>query len=299
MNLLFGEKAGGAKAGAFFSATVCLYVVISILVSLLIEGTGISGDGAIYVGYICSPAAIIIALIIGTKYLKTPLSLAAPLKCSPKFYLVAVLAVFGLLFTISPLNSLLLQFITYCGYTPRDSTLPSFEGWGMFVGLLIIGMLPALCEELLFRGAVMYNVVNGAGTVKAIFLTAFLFCLYHGSIEQTIYQFVCGCVFALLAVRSGSVLPSMLAHFLNNGVIIVLQGLSLFDGSGNLVMPQWASVVVTVFAVFALATALIWLIVGKKQLVRGEDGEIKKFFIFGSVGIIVMVLIWVLGLLPV
>lgn len=299
MNSLFDEKAGGAKAGAVFSVAVCLYVVINLIVSLFIEEAGISGDAMIYLSYICSPVAIIITLALCAKFLNTPLRLSAPLKCSPKYFLISVLCIFGLLFAVSPLNSLFLEFLTYCGYTPSDSLLPDFGGWGMLAGILIIGLLPALCEELLFRGAVLYNTVAGTGTVSAIFLTGFIFCLYHGSIEQTIYQFVCGCMFALLAVRSGSVLPSMLAHFLNNGVIIVLQGLSLLDESGNLIMPQWASIVVTVLAVLSLAGALVWLIFDKKQLIRGEGGEVKKFFIFGSVGILIMALIWILGLLTV
>ena len=106
MNSLLGENSYGARAGAIYSANVCFYIVISLIISLIIQGAGLTGDVAAYLGYFASPIAICITLALSSKYLKTPLRAAAPIKCAPKYYLIAILAVFGLLFAISPLNSI-------------------------------------------------------------------------------------------------------------------------------------------------------------------------------------------------
>ena len=49
-----------------------------------------------------------------------------------------------------------------------------------------------------------------------------LFSLFHQNPAQTPYQFLCGVAYALVALKSGSVLPTIVAHFFNNALIIVL-----------------------------------------------------------------------------
>ena len=154
----------------------------------------------------------------------------------------------------------------------------------------------AVSEELLFRGAILRGAEEGAGTAAAVLLSAVLFMLYHGSVEQTIYQFICGCVFALMAVRSASVLPSMLAHFVNNAVIIVLEGTHLLDDSGALMLPQWLNIMLTVLAALSFAAALVLLFIDKKPRIRGSSAQVKAFLLWAAVGIFVMALLWVLGL---
>lgn len=297
MNSLLGKNSFGARGGAVYSAAVCMYVFVSLVVSLIISGAGLTGDASAYVGYLCSPVALVVAFALACLYLRTPLRAAAPVRCHPKYYLISLLAVFGLLFAVSPVNSLFVGLLKYAGYSPADALLPSLEGGGMAGALIVVAVLPAVAEELVFRGAILYNADRGAGTVGAVFLTAFVFALYHGSVEQTIYQFICGVVFALIAVRSGSVLPSMLAHFVNNAVIIVLTGLSLVGADGYVLMPGWAVVLVASFAGLSLVGAVVWLVLDKKPLRPRVKGETAGFFVWGALGLFIMFLVWLLTLL--
>ena len=297
MNTLFGSAPGGAKAGAAFSVAVCLYIAVSLVVSLAVESAGLSGDAYAYLSYLCSPIAIGIALAVFPVLLNCPLRACVRVRCRPRYFLIAVLAAFGLLFAVSPLNSLFSAFIRSLGYVPSQSVIPSLEGWGLAGALLVIAVLPALAEELLFRGVIFSNLRGSSGGAAAIFLSAFVFTLYHGSVEQTVYQFVCGCAFAFIALRSGSVAPSALAHFLNNGVIIVMQAF-FTDESGNLMMPGWAYAVVVPLAVVCLAAGAFMLFSDRNGGCRGERGQVKYFFAWGSAGMFVMALIWVLGLFP-
>ncbi len=87
------------------------------------------------------------------------------------------------------------------------------------VGLLLVAVLPAMVEEIIFRGAV-YRSYRNASPGKAVLLSAFLFGLLHGNLNQFMYAFVMGIIFAFLIEASGSIVSSMIVHFITNAVSI-------------------------------------------------------------------------------
>jgi hypothetical protein len=125
------------------------------------------------------------------------------------------------LFAFSELNTLFLEFLEGFGYTPDEIRLPSINGWGFIGALIAVALLPAVFEEILFRG-VLLGGMKQFGEVKAALLCGALFALYHQNPPQTVYQFICGTAFAFIAMRSGSILPTVLSHFLNNAFILCL-----------------------------------------------------------------------------
>ncbi len=300
MNLNLGDNLNAHKAGMSFSATVAVYIVVSLIFSVIITSAGAQGDGVLYVNYLCSPIAILCASAFAVWQGRMRINEIAPVKCRIRYCLIALLLIFGLLFSLSYLNGALISLLELCGYTPRESSLPSLEGWGLLGSIVVIAVIPAVTEEFMFRGIAFHNAQAGVGTVRAIFLTGFIFALYHGSVEQTLYQFVCGCLFALLTARSGSVIPAMVVHFLNNAVILVLTAFNLVTDAGGLKVALWAEILIIVLSALCLVGAVVWLIFDKKQLVRTEKEQtkagLKGFFVWGSAGIFVMSLIWILGL---
>ncbi len=146
--------------------------------------------------------------------------------CACKWYYfpIAVLLQFGLLFSLSELNEYFIRFLELFGYDRLSSSVPSLEGWNLFPAILVIAVLPALFEETLFRGILVRQTFeSGWGTAATVLISGALFSLYHHNPEQTIYQFLCGACFTLVAVRSGSVFPTVVAHFLNNAAILILE----------------------------------------------------------------------------
>lgn len=85
------------------------------------------------------------------------------------------------------------------------------------VVLLLIAVTPAVCEELLFRGLV-YAGLRRAGAAVAIVASALLFGLAHGSVYRLLPTFCLGLALGYARHRTGSVLPGMLVHALNNGL---------------------------------------------------------------------------------
>ena len=86
-------------------------------------------------------------------------------------------------------------------------------------------LIPAICEELAFRGFILSGLERGHRTRSAILLSALLFGFLHvllSLFQQLFNATLLGIVLGLLAVRSRSILPGILFHFLNNALAVVM-----------------------------------------------------------------------------
>ncbi len=283
---------------AFSSAAVLMMAfgfVISIIMLTLNIGEGT--DLYVYLTYLASPLAITATAIFVLKYKKLPFKSMYPIKCHPKYYVIGLMLIFGLLFFAGFADYPFMELMKLMGYTPRESSsyFPTLTGGWIVLALLVIAVMPAFFEELLFRGIILNTCEKSIGTVRTIFVVGFCFALFHGSPEQTVYQFISGCAFAFIAIRAGSILPSVIMHFINNALIVIVGACGLIDDAGELIMSNTAFIIVTVLAGLCFVGAVIWLIFDKKPVVKCEKGAVKQFFLFASVGIALLALNWILS----
>lgn len=89
----------------------------------------------------------------------------------------------------------------------------------LFIELFMTAVLPAIFEEYTHRG-LLFAGYRQFGW-KVVLLSALLFALMHQNIKQTGYTFFDGIVLALLAYYTGSIIPSIVVHFLNNAVSVL------------------------------------------------------------------------------
>jgi hypothetical protein len=91
---------------------------------------------------------------------------------------------------------------------------------GPVLGLVAgLSLLQAICEELAFRGFILSGLRRRFTTWKAVFLSSFLFALFHMNVFQFAPHFILGIVLGLLTVRTASILPAVLFHFTYNCLI--------------------------------------------------------------------------------
>ncbi len=127
--------------------------------------------------------------------------------------------------------------------------------WTFLLCTVFVSLLPAIFEELIFRG-VMFNGFKAKYSTKhAVLLSALFFALMHMSISQFIYQFGLGIVFALICHYTGSTLYSIITHFVNNFTVILIS----FIDDGLFVNTAWGFW--EVFGAFALLLAGIALVI--------------------------------------
>lgn len=94
------------------------------------------------------------------------------------------------------------------------TVLPA-SGAELVLSVLTLCVLPAVGEELLFRGA-LQGLMRPCGSAAAVFGPALLFALLHMNLSQGITAFLCGIFLGWLTERTGSVLPGMMLHLINN-----------------------------------------------------------------------------------
>lgn len=93
------------------------------------------------------------------------------------------------------------------------------------LGYLVIGILAPIAEELIFRGAILRVLLDAFGRKgrwPAIALTALLFAVIHGNLAQGTHAFVIGMVLGWLYVRTRSVLPGIVLHWVNNSTAYIM-----------------------------------------------------------------------------
>jgi sodium transport system permease protein len=92
--------------------------------------------------------------------------------------------------------------------------------------LLAIAVIPAVCEELFFRGYLLTALRTGMSTTLSIGLSGVLFGLFHVIAMDSLFfeRFFPTCFLGLIlgwvCCRTGSVLPGMLLHMLHNGLLL-------------------------------------------------------------------------------
>lgn len=77
-------------------------------------------------------------------------------------------------------------------------------------------LLAPVAEETAFRGAALSRLRNSFGGYSAALISAALFAAYHMSLAQFPYTFALGFCLAIVAQRSGSIIPCIALHALNN-----------------------------------------------------------------------------------
>jgi sodium transport system permease protein len=106
---------------------------------------------------------------------------------------------------------------------------------------LVIGVTPAICEELYFRGFALSG-LRRFGKWPAVLLSAIFFGLAHSSIYRMLPTLFLGILFAWMVWKTGSVVCSVIAHALNNGLMATLvssEGLARQLGSGSSPYLPW------------------------------------------------------------
>ena len=91
------------------------------------------------------------------------------------------------------------------------------------LGLLSMAIIAPIVEEMLFRGAIEgFFLKNGVKPIKAIGISALIFGLIHVNPAQVLFACFLGLVFGWLYYRTGSIIPGMAGHVLNNSIAAIL-----------------------------------------------------------------------------
>ena len=213
------------SANRFFLIAVIIFLGVGTIASIF-QGIlyGITGNEVFFsveLSLVISQASIIIPAVVYLKYkgenIKETIGFH-PLKISNVFL--------TFLFTICimPLTTLLNLISTIFVNNFIGETTTGMEGNPLMVNLLVLAVLPGICEEFVFRG-VLFQAYKKKNVLGGALLCGVAFGLFHMNINQFIYAFVLGFTFALLKEATGTIVAPMFAHFIFNGNSVFLMWL--------------------------------------------------------------------------
>lgn len=116
---------------------------------------------------------------------------------------------------------------------------------GVIIPAMIhIALVPAICEEIMFRGYVQRAFEKSWGVWPAILISGLLFGMYHIQLANLLPLATLGILLALVTWLSGSLLPAIVAHFINNGGSVLLASyypeMAFAELTAETAPPLWA-----------------------------------------------------------
>lgn len=272
-------KSDGKVFAKPFDAAAC--VALSLVFGSLLSAFGMipmPENIKTFVGYAAVQIAIIAVVLVYFKVRKLPVS-ALSLDEKPKISALSLTPVMacGALAFLMIINYAAVYVYRAAGIETSVAA-PSWDRWeNVVLSIITMCILPAIGEELLFRGAVL-GAMRRFGDKKAIVISAVVFALYHFNLAQTWYQLFYGAFLAFIVVKTDNLLYAVALHFCNN---LFVQLLALIPSIGALDVFSWANLGI-LFAIclggagiLSTSGTLFFGTVSKKEL-KQPSAELEK-----------------------
>ena len=251
----------------FFNVTA----TISSLISSVLESL-LRHDIAYSIGQVLSMASYLLSFMIPAVIIRAvlkPLGNLQPIRLEvklPKSSLLLIPAAIAVSFCTAYINSRLLDIFNISdAYSELvGGYVGGYSAYEIVLLFISTAIVPAVCEEFLFRGVVLSNLLP-FGRGIAIVGSSVLFGLMHQNPYQILYTTAAGMVIGYAYVKTESIWCPMLIHFCNNAFSIIEQVMAAnYD-------VRTANVVISVMELCAVVIGLtsfaVYLVIdlGKKR----------------------------------
>lgn len=203
---------------------------VMLIIELLLEfGFGIIVGGLLYGFKVSEDLASIFSAMVATffatyyivrKYQKK-LALKISYKISDDFsissYIKYAIMALGAGWFASLLMSLLMENLSSIIILDTPDFTAHYDLLTNITLIIYTIIVAPITEELLFRG-IMLNKLKQYNKIYAIIIVSMVFGLLHGNLPQTIPTFIISIFLCLITLKSGSILPAISIHMINNGV---------------------------------------------------------------------------------
>ncbi len=128
------------------------------------------------------------------------------------------------LFVTLGVSTIWQSWLIMLGYTHSSSSaMPATFSVGLFIlEIILTGVLPGVCEEFTNRGGIVTALRGSFTPAQTIVLGGVIFGLFHQNITQVFYTFCFGMLMTALTLKTKSIFPAMLVHFMNNTLSVYI-----------------------------------------------------------------------------
>lgn len=144
-------------------------------------------------------------------------------------------------------------------------TVSILPGLGYFEAILCYAVLPAILEEIVFRGIAFSMYEKSFGGLGAIIITSFFFAMSHFSAADFVSYFISGVILATVVYICRSVFPAIILHFINNFISYYLEN-AVFK-----ITSETKSGVLAIFILSAISLLLLfWFLLELEYICRNR-----------------------------
>lgn len=205
---------------------------------------------------------------------------------------IGVISLLGINYFIGATDN----FLEFIGY-PVNQGLPLVNPTSFplyLLAVLLMAVLPAIYEELMFRGIILHGLRSRFSEWGAILLSGLMFALMHGNLQQFVYPFILGCIMGWIVLRTGSLVSSMIVHFTNNFLVVTFAFIENMTGFSLALPNAWWFYLIAV-GLLVVTGGILWLVEKcyfKRKNTNLQEGASQKTSIYVYLSIAVSVLMF-------
>jgi len=238
---------------------------------------GLSSDAYnFFAGYLTCIVGDLIAILIAIKTIKVKFrqEIFSKNKSTKMFVLLGTLSCIGVGMVSSIVYMIYSTIFRILGlHIPQpDFSFPKQSSF-LILFLIYVCLVGPILEEIIFRGFILRS-MQKYGNLTAMIVSSILFSMFHLNLVQFINPILMGIVLAFIAIKSKSIIPSMIAHIFNNTITFAATGISLLN------MPILEYVFGTLYFLVGVAALLLFINKYKSgflEIVK-EDTRILKTY---------------------
>ena len=215
----------------------CIYIIVASLSNLLSFMPYIA-LGVRYLAFVL-PLLLLIVMWRRGEY-------EGEIKLMPKrggFLLTLPLAVPSVMLVMG------VSFVTTWVMSLLGAPTQTVQNYEFFEAFTLHALLPAVCEELVFR-FIPLILIAPYSRKSAVVISTLLFAFVHADPYQIPYALVAGAIYMAVDVATESPLPSILLHLFNNTVALLWQG--ILTSSGLTTYALWIMIGLSLISIFAI-----------------------------------------------
>ncbi len=155
-----------------------------------------------------------------------------------------------------------------------NTTFDEIMSHSFLAVVLVVAGMPAIGEELLFRGLTLGSLSNKYKAVWAILVSSLIFGAFHGSLVKLLPTAMLGACFAYIVYKGGSIYITMALHFLNNFVSVVgMKKPEILEQMLPILVKEDLSIieVILIVSLGIIGVTVGILLLNKKKMVKVEN----------------------------
>ena len=263
------EKRSNLKKGGVPTFSDAWFVLLFVIVLVIYLGGILQSEYGVY--GVAGTQMIILSIplvmaIYTKKDLKKTYSIRKPKAVPALGACIFILGIISVGIVITSIVSSIFKESSEASYESLKDIMDN----GFVITLLIVALLPAICEEMMFRGYIFAAVREKYRPVVAMIFVAVCFGLYHMSISRLFVTGLLGFGLCMSTYYTKSIFPGMLMHFINNSYSVIAY---YYPKAIEKVLPILAveklsvksAVIIAVFGIMMLVAGYTILRMSKKK----------------------------------